>query len=318
MEVIKNEVINELSLKPIGGSGFYTASGLACPSCGKSGKFGVKFIEKGGVTNCFKCGVSNSIFKYLRNIDKQHLIYNERQSEYSDDKIEFKNIFENTNSFHKIKRKISEVELPKGYKCIENYDYFTLRGISKDVCIENKIYYTNHFLERHLHGYFIIPIFNNGIRVGWVGRTDKSKEWHDKHPQKLRYINSKNTDFRNILGGYDSIKENTEVIVVEGLTDLLRVQTILKKSGLDALYSVVCSFGHSISENQVKMLAEKAEYIILMYDNDTDRKSILKSAYLLFRFIENVYIASVDDDAGSLTALEFVNSITNVVTIDKY
>jgi len=307
MEIDKQEVVRELGVGKIGGSGFYTADHLSCPNCGRGdSKFGIKFIGTGGLTNCWRCGYSKSIFQYLKDIKKEHLISNYHQHDFN--RFSFDGISTNDNNYcpdddlnH------IEKELPIGYRPLDNKNYFDERGIYH---VYHPFGCTKSALAIELWDYIIFPLWMDEVLVGWLARSTKTKEWHELNGG-LRYRNSPDTEFQNIVGGYDYIKTDT-VIIVEGVFDYLKIKH------LDPDTDVVFVFGHSVSKTQMTYIKKKGvKNVILMFDSDS-YQPILKTGYELENNFEIVKVAIIPGDPGELELDEYFDSLTDLVSVEEF
>jgi len=318
MEIDKGQIIQELDLT-MTSSGFYKSEDLECPNCGKrNGKLGIKFIDNGGLTNCWSCSTSTSIFQFLKQIGKEHLIHNSHSQEYKrESEIEFNGLMFNDNYKGSEEEVLvpETIELPIGFKRIEDNEYLRSRGITKEQIEQFGVGVVNSVMYKHLKGKLLFQIFHNGNLVALLGRSTNSKEWHDnnlaeakKGLAKLesRFWNSTNVEFQNILGGYDDVTDETDVvIVVEGLTDKLNIDNLTKD--IDGI-STVFTFGHSFSNNQRLLLKQKksVKTVILLYDPDSINVMKQVSMQLMSDFDE-VFVVPIlgDNDAGDLKEKEF-------------
>ena len=312
MEIDKGQIIEELELSKTS-SGFYTSDKITCPNCGKqNGKLGIKFIDNGGLTNCWSCSVSTSIFKFLNQIGYSHLIHKTHGHKYEEKSdIEFDGFMFNDNydSENLVVAIPETIKLPKQFKRIYENDYLDSRGITKQQIEKFKVGTVDSVLYKNLKGKLIFQIFHNKNLVGLLGRSTKSKEWHDNNLKESkkgnvrfesRFWNSTGVEFQDILGGYDDITETTDlVIVVEGLTDKLNIDNLTE--GLENT-ATVFTFGHSFSSNQRLLLKQtNVRTVILLYDPDSINVMKQVSVQLMSDF-DKVFVAPIlsEDDAGKI------------------
>ena len=319
MKINVDKIIKDLGLTPFGAKGWLKNDKLLCPNCNKGDKFGIKVTERTGAVHCFKCGYSTNILNFLKSIDKSNLISFEYDYSIST-KLEFLKD-ENDEVIN-----IPEVELPKGFKLVNNIDYLNDRGFRDYQYKKYGVGLTNHFLEKKLHGYIIFQLRQNNILIGWLARSTRSKEWHKENLRKfklgeeklvLRYRNSTGTDFINILGNYDDITENTHtVILVEGLFDCTNIENLLN---LNDQEEVKCcfTFGDSLSKNQYKLLLNtNVKTIILMYDPGTIDQMKKHGLELSKNF--EVFVAEIKDknmDPGDINSNYLSEILKNMKNI---
>lgn len=320
MKINKDQLISEFKLTAYGAQGWMSSQNLKCPECDKSGKFGIKFSDEFGAVHCFKCDYSESLFKYLKRIDRKEFIEFEKHFSVQSKLIEpvFSSITEE-------KPELIEVELPKGFERI-NFDlYLKDRNFKSHQYEEFQVGITNHFLEKKLHNYLIFQIFQENKRVGWIARSKFSKEFHEQNLDNfkenkerliLRYRNSENTNFDQILGGYDEITENTHtLIVVEGLLDYTNLSNLLHANESEEL-KVVFTFGNKLSFSQIELLRKtNVNRIILMFDANTVKQSKKYSAELSRGFdVDVCFIEDPKVDPGNINKkylFEILNNCQN-------
>ena len=275
MKIDVVNLIKDLQLIPFGTKGWMTGHDLKCSNCNKSGKFGIRIENNRGAAHCFKCEFSESIYKYLKRVDKLHLIDGEIKVSIS--KV-IENPFEEKVDFEEIE--LSEITLPKGFTRIDYDEYLCYRGFSQKQYEKFGVGKTDHFIEKRLHNYLIFQIKQDNKLVAWLARSKNPKEWHEENLKKfknkeeqlvLRYRNSQNVDFIKILGNIDDITDETHtVILVEGLFD---AENVINKLNLNQTNEVKCcfTFGNKVSEYQLELLKRKksVKNIILMYDFNT-------------------------------------------------
>ena len=276
-----DKIISEFSLKPFGAKGWMKNDKLACPSCGRGGKFGFKISDVGGRVHCFICDYSANIYKYLKSTGRSDLISTDR--EYSA-KAPIKFNFSRFSDEESGEDILPEVEMPFGCKNILHDDYLNKKGFTEN---DYKLFepcITDSVIERKLNNYLIFKIKQEGRLVAWLARSKHSYDWHEENLRKhkengdilqLRYRNSEGTDFNKILGGYDEINDNTDtVILVEGMFDRVGVNNKLM---LDRQDGVKCcfTFGNKVSDAQISLLRNRKNLknIVLLYDYGTVKQS---------------------------------------------
>ena len=321
MGVFVEQFKSDFHLTKSGDKGWYSSriknTGLYCPFCHNenSQKLAFIFSEDVASFHCPKCGNSLRLEQFLWRIKKQEYISNQRQIQ-SQDILEKKTL---TKKYKKEEIKdLEEVQLPLFFKRLKYSSYLQKRGAKLELYKHWIIGKTD--FEKGLKDYLIFVIPENGINVGWVARSQKSKEeiddYNSKHNKKiLRWRNSK-CDFAQIVFGLDEIKDITEeIIIVEGITSKMRVDCEL---GLYRQHKIICccTFGKKMSEAQLSKIRIKGmnvEKVILFYDSDAI-KSSKKVCYELKRQFKEVKVAFCDfkdkkgnyKDAGDLNKSELL------------
>lgn len=261
----KNFTISDTDLQELVHIQKETRSGQYICDCVFCGKPSHMYINKRTqMFDCKKCGEYGSIYKLLKHLDKLYLagdksveltptIKSIRQT--LEDKIE-----EQTQDIPELPVK----SMPAGWRiCIGN-KYLLGRNITTADCKRYKIGETRSMFK--YRDYILIPIYDNGEIRGYIGRYGAKKV----PDGRLRYNNSLDTEFANLLYGYDDIicGETETVIIVEGVFDKIAVDRHLSLFD-DNLVRCVCTFGKKISDIQIRKLIDKRiSNVVLMYDYD--------------------------------------------------
>ena len=328
MGILKDKFISDFGLKPTGTKGWYIAqthTSLYCPFCkNKNGsKLAFIFSENCASFHCPKCSGHTRLERYLWLIKKQEYISNVRQIKNEDilKKKELKKqevVVEDTP--------LKEVTLPLFFKRIKYSKYLQSRGAKLELYKHWIIGITT--FERDLKDYLIFLIPENGINVGWVARSLKSKKEIDQINSQskykvLRWRNSK-SDFGKIVFGLDEINENTkEIIIVEGITSKMRVDCELELYKQDKI-KCCCTFGKKITSIQLQKIKNKGtnvNKIILFYDSDAIKES-KGTAYKFQNEFEQVFVAFCNyknedgeyKDAGDLNKEEILEIFSKLET----
>lgn len=248
-----------------------------CPFCHKEKHF---YIDKNTqLWDCKKCQRHGSIFSLLKQLDKTYLL-GDATIEQTD---EIKTIREEND----INNKSGDIKLlpvrkmPVGFKVRKPNEYLLSRGIDKKDCERYHIGSTK--LMSKYNNYILIPIYDENEIRGFIGRYGNKKVPENK----LRYNNSKNTEFGELLFGYDDIKKTltNTVIIVEGVFDKISVDKFLHLYDNDEI-KCVCTFGKKISDIQIKKLLRKdVKRIIISWDYDA-LKEIRQYGLELNRYFE--------------------------------
>jgi len=326
--ISKSEIIDRFNLKKQGGSGeWFSASTFECPECGKAdNKFGIKIVGGGGLCNCWRCGYKDSIFNFLYKTGNSDLVNSEKKYEFHD---ELDNVF-----LRKSTPTIIEQKLPVGFERYDKIGYLEGRGFADWQYKKFGIGMTDSPLSHGWRNKVIFQIFNRGKLVGFLGRSKKSKEYHEQNMKSyrnnecsldIRYKNS-DTDFNFILGGLDDITDKTQtVFIVEGIIDKANLDRLLCANENPEIQCVF-TFGSSISKEQIDLLKSKksVQEVILFFDLDALKKMRYIIADLQKNF-NSVLITLIDEnkygpdiDAGDIDITIFEEVIEKMVEPDKF
>lgn len=320
MSINKKQIIEELGLKPFGASGWMRSNLMICPNCGQGDEFAVKFTDDGGgVCHCLhsrSCSqYSISLYKYLIEIGRTDLVDFKKSVNLGAFPSFIEEKIEETDNFKNLPVK----NLPIGFK----RSYF-------DIYLENRNFLPEHYklfgvgetkLDPRFINYNIFQFYNkNDGCIAWMARSRRSKEWHNKNIERwkaglcdlvLRYDNSPNTDFKDILGGETEITDKTDtLILVEGIMDKVNVD---KELGLLEQEEIKCcfTFGNKISENQIKIinLYNNIRNIYLLYDNGSISQSKHSGLELYRDTRKNVMVCEIvqdELDPGGMIAYQLI------------
>ena len=275
----KNFTISDEDLRSIIKVDSLTRTGqyiCTCPFCGKDKHLYIN--KKTQMWDCKKCQRTGSIFKLLKELGKTYLI-GEQTIEQTDVLKSIRTQLEEELNQDEELKPLPVRRMPLGYKVGREGMYLRNRGISIEECKRYGIGYTR--LTPSMSKYVIIPIYDNNKVRGYIARYADKKVPDDK----LRYNNSKGTDFASLLFGYDEIvaDETSTVIIVEGVFDKIAVDRCLELWSNPDI-KCVCTFGKKISDVQIKkLLKKKVTNVILSYDFDA-LKEIKKYALELDHF----------------------------------
>jgi len=288
----KDKIVKEFHLKRFG-SKEWMRGDLCCPSCGKSDKFGVLFVDNSGVTRCFYCSQSIPLWKILKDIGRSDLL--DWEFEYTG-KISLAPL-------KKVNDKEEEkaVDLPIGFVRTTNSPYLWNRGFTPEQFEQFKVGAAP--LDPRTEDKVVFLIYQQGKLAGWMARSEHSKEWHHENlrrhkqfndPLVLRYRNS-NNDFAKMLGGIDEVTENTStLILVEGLFDKANLDRLM---GLNDAEDIKCcyTFGSDLSVEQVALIPKTVDQVILMYDKGTIHSMREAGGRLMSLFM--VKVALIEDES---------------------
>lgn len=257
---ISDEELRECLINPhLTRSGQYVCD---CIFCGKEQHM---YVNKNTqMFDCKKCGEYGSVYKILKHLNKLYLL--------SGSTVEIKERIESIRGMMQEVVSNDGVELsdlpikkmPVGWKVSEKSTPYLLgRGITPEDCKRYNIGATNMFSK--YDNYVLIPVYDGGKIRGFIGRYGAKSV-----PEgKLRYNNSRDTEFSELMFGYDEIVDRTiTVILVEGIFDKIAVDKALNLWDDDEI-KCVCTFGKKISDRQItKLMLKGVTNVILLYDFD--------------------------------------------------
>lgn len=274
-----------------------------CPKCGKN-EFGVS-LGNNNVFACFrknKCGFSGNARTLLLFLGREDML-NEKESV---------SIFEPIKLDFDAKKdviSVPNIEPPFGWRRQYSNEYLESRGVTHYQFKKHKIG-TSIFKK----GYVTILIEMHNEIKGYITRSYKSKDWHDKYGGK-RYDNSL-TDFSKLLMGYDEIieGETKSVILVEGFLDKFSVDSRLDLDHINWL-KCCCTFGGKISNYQFDLLRnKKVKELIILFDPDILEitKGLAEEASIYF----DVKIGRIPlgKDPNEMNSVELIVAIEEAVS----
>lgn len=310
----RDRIIDSLNLRSFGQKNWLSNSNISCwnSNCNRAGKVGILMEGNSNVVHCFYCGEAIPLRKFLKKIDRSDLID-------EDFEISLKEELTGIDSISILDEDLGEIDKPIGFERIFESKYLESRKFNH--------HHYNIFkpgksqLEPGLtNDHIIFQIFQNHKLVGWVARSNKDYEWHKENLRKheeeneyivLRYRNS-NSEFGKILGGYDEITDETEVvIIVEGLFDKVSVDSELNLN-VSPYIKCVFTFGNKITSSQINLLKshKNIQKIFLLYDYNTIYE-MKKSAMMLSNHYEKVRVCEIkgEKDPGEMNAHELLDSL---------
>lgn len=234
-----------------------------CPFCNKEAHF---YISKETQQwDCKRCGESGGIYQLLKRLNRTYLLGGATIEE-REKIVSIKEILEERSEEDEVRlEELPEKKLPLGWKVSRNSTPYLLnRRITPEDCVRYNIGATD--LARKFQNYVIVPIYDGGKIRGFLGRYGAKKVPADR----LRYNNSPDTNFGQLLFGYDEIEKDSTrtVILVEGIFDKIAVDKFLKLWE-EPFVKCVCTFGKKISpEQRQKLIIKGIESVILLYDYD--------------------------------------------------
>jgi len=262
-----------------------------CPFCSKEGHFYIRYREDrdGWFYDCKKCGENGSSFRLLKHLGKLDEFIEETIDLFNLTVLKEKDTKEDEEEDIEVKSK----KLPIGFTRIYQSEYLQSRHVQIQQFYKFTIGYTD--LVSKLKDYVIFSIDEQGISKGYVARCLLPKKQLEEQ-KKLRYINSKGTNFGKLLFGIDELTDQTTtVILVEGVFDKIRLDNFLETDDSDDI-KVLCTFGNKISKNQISkmMRYEELRNVIIFYDLDAIDMT-KKYALALNKFFDNVTVSCLLD-----------------------
>jgi len=168
------------------------------------------------------------------------------------------------------------------------------RGLSYQTLIKFEIGFSKN------KNRIVIPVRNQQYKiVGLIGRAIES----DQEP---RYLYNKGFKRANVLFNIQNAKNYSEVIVVEGSVDAMKVH----EAGFP---NVVATLGAQVSKNQILLIKKYFDSIVIFSDNDSAGNAMRDAIIDLCRG-KKIYTAKISEglkDPAEMQVQEIVNSINN-------
>ena len=146
----------------------------------------------------------------------------------------------------------------------------------------------------------VIPVRNQQYKiVGLIGRAIESL-------QEPRYLYNKGFKRADVLFNIQNAKAFSEVIVVEGSVDAMKVH----EAGFP---NVVATLGAQVSRNQVVLLKKYFDKIIIFSDND-DAGNAMRDAIIDLCRGKEIYTAKISEglkDPAEMQVQDIINNINN-------
>lgn len=247
-----------------------------CPYChSPTREFGIS-LEDNHVFNCYRkraCGQVGNIYSLLVHLGLTKEFLGERQLD----------VFQKlTSSLEQEEEKeIEEIRLPlvtppSLWKRVSDDIYLRERGFTDNQFEKFEVGRSKLYKD-----YITFLVRQEGRLIGYVGRSDKSKEEIDEINKErklrgekdyLRYRNSM-TDFAMTLFGYDEIVEGTrDVILVEGIFSKTKTDVNLDLDSQDEL-KCCATLGAKLSDYQIYLLKRKGvKRLIFWFEPDVLKK----------------------------------------------
>lgn len=267
-----------------------------------------------GLWNCHVCGEKGDIFKLPMKLDNTDFVTAVRKIAgvigISINGLEVimptNDVTRSLKDFVRImnknkKEKFDEYELPEGREIASyrGFGEFTLQHFNVQYVENLRVKKRDSELHYSLRNRVVFPIVFQGKTIGYSARRTVSTEY-------AKWIHQPNEiKTGNILYNYDNILESEVVVVCEGIMDVIACWEV----GIDA----VCSFGSSLSDEQINLLLMLSADIVMCYDADeAGQKGINKAKEKLTKKT-NLFIMElpVGQDPASISGQELKQIYNN-------
>jgi hypothetical protein len=284
-----------------------------CPKC-NGDEFYISLEKDENPFRCWRennCGYKGNIYTLLFDLGKfEDLDLNFKVKHYKDEiKNSFDIILEDEEFLPE------EIKLPIGYKRIYKNKYLESRGFNDEMFEKFECGKT---IIGKLQNYIIFPIYFFNVNIGYIARTEKTKEYCEKN-NLLRYYKPSNVDFTKIF--YEIRNENLEnVIIVEGIFDKFVIDNFIESKNIKNTFCVA-SLSVGIGFNQVKILKLLGvKNIIFFYDKDVIKKTILIALKLFYIFtnVSITFVESKDPGDSNFDEIEYaLNNLKNPINFSN-
>lgn len=230
-----------------------------CPYCNKPDHF---YLNKTNhLWDCKKCKEEGNAFKLLKFLG---VLRDFLQKSIQLDSLVKIGVVEEEEEMDILELPVKR--LPYSFTRVYSNEYLESRDFS------TKDFYKYNIgicpKSKSLKDYIVVSIEEDGKCKGYVTRCVLPKEIIEEKGL-LRYKNSSDTKFNNLMIGYEEITRKTRtVIIVEGFFDKVRLDNLLETDDNEEI-KVLCTFGNKMSQSQIDRLRlTNVEKIILFYDLD--------------------------------------------------
>jgi len=271
---------------------------INCPFCGNDPSFHCG-ISPQKLFNCYICGEKGDIVKLVRQIET--CLWHEAKdiiTQFSEDLTV--NLKKDNIGYAP---KIELLNLPKislSLPCLIHKNYLISRNFNPNYLARKyKLKFCYNIGEWKFR--IIIPFFLNSKLVTWSGLdvTDKATIKYKHLANEKSVIPIKKT-----LYNIDSISEGDSIIIVEGITDVWRLEK-----------NCIATMGIQYTQEQVEMILKKnPKKIIVIFD--AEQKAIAqayKLANQLSLFIKDVNVVELDDGDPCDLSIDKIKEIRNMI-----
>lgn len=301
--VIEDSSLKEVLINPKSNRNEYQCD---CPfdDCGKQQHFYINKVTQ--LWHCKKCDRTGNIFFLLKELDKLYLITG---------RIVKANEIQSITSFTLEKQELDlttpEIKMPVGFKRVWDNEYLeNKRGFIDEDFFWYEVGHTS--VKKKYSDYVLFPVYENSKKVGFVGRYSGKGD-------KIRYLNSDDTDFSKLLYGIDEIVVGVtkKVILVEGIFDKRKVDKILKLYDFNEI-KCLCTFGKKISEFQIaKLKLRGIENVLLLFDYDAI-KQIKRIGVVLKKTFNTTITYTSSKDIDECTDDEAIDVLLNEQSVFSF
>lgn len=249
---------------------------------------------KTGLWQCFNpsCGKKGNFRQLYRQITGKALATNSRI-----DAVSLKNELERSLSYKDKDDDIVLDTIQIDYDDDEQKSYLMPlheRGLSYDTLMRFEIGFSK------TKNRIVIPVRNQQYKVvGLIGRAIESS-------QEPRYLYNKGFKRADVLFNIQNAKNYSEVIVVEGSVDAMKVH----EAGFP---NVVATLGAQVSKNQITLIKKYFDKVIIFSDND-DAGNAMRDAIIDLCRGKEIYTAKISDglkDPAEMQVQDIIDSINN-------
>ena len=214
-------------------------------------------------------------------IDIENLIIAERKNDYLKEVEKFLKYIKSKKKKKTLDEYVPKAELTQ-VRSFRNFDEKTLQKFelkyAKEIELDKKDGGTFRLYER-----LVIPIYVNDVQIGVSIRKIRAKD----NPKWFHAPHTMETG--NILYNIDNCKNDSEIIVCEGMFDVW--------SWYEAGYNAICTFGAHLSEEQYRMLLRTGKNIIWCYDGDNVGLEATKKAVQMMKYKTNQWVIHLPEGA---------------------
>lgn len=214
-------------------------------------------------------------------IDIENLIIAERKNDYLKEVEKFLKYIKSKKKKKTLNEYIPRAELAQ-VRSFRNFNEKTLQKFelkyAKEIELDKKDGDTFKLYER-----LVIPIYVNEVQIGVSIRKIRAKD----NPKWFHAPHTMETG--NILYNIDNCKNDSEIIVCEGMFDVW--------SWYEAGFNAVCTFGAHLSEEQYRMLLRTGKNIVWCYDGDNAGLEATKKAIQMMKYKTNQWVIHLPEGA---------------------
>lgn len=233
-----------------------------CPFCDtKIDSFNMGFNPAGDYCTCWKCGGHN-----LQLTLSKLLSIPKNQIDEVTEQYKGRTSLLNTLNGKKI-AKAKHLELPTDTFTPMERKYLTSRNFNPKL-LHDKYKVVGGGITGDWKYRIIIPLIINGKIVSWTGRSilekSKLKELNIPRYKNLSIEESVINPKETLFNLDNSLRK--EVIITEGCFDVMRFGGL----NFNKNDNIICSFGTTMTEGQLKVIVDRYEKVFMMFDNEPE------------------------------------------------